>query len=284
MNVYIKKSLGSTQSKSRYAWQKIAIFLVVIITLIVLLNFFQQPIKNTVYVVASPFLKFFWGAGKSVNSFIAPIAGFQKLTRENNAIKQENQYLLSKIHSLEEAIRQDQILKEAALNTAGDNFNMVLVQIIGLDTANDVILLGKGSNDGIQENMPVISEQKVLYGKILKVYKTFSQAMLISNKNSVVDAKIQDVDIARPSILGAIKGGGNLSVYLDLVASDAEIKEGDNIFTSGLEGTFPKGILIGRVTLPDKSDLKPFQTASVAPFFDIKNIENLFIITDYKTE
>ena len=108
--------------------------------------------------------------------------------------------------------------------------------------------------------------------------------MLISNKHSVVDVKIQTSDTVLPIISGAIKGNGNLSTYLDLVASQAKINEHDTLITSGLEGIFPKDLLVGKITSIDKNDLKPFQTASVQPLFDVKNIDTLFVITNYKRE
>ena len=105
--------------------------------------------------------------------------------------------------------------------------------------------------------------------------------MLISNKNSVVDTKIENTDLTKAPIFGIIKGNGNLSIYLDLVSSDAEIHQQDNLITSGQEGIFPKDLLIGKITTSKKNDLKPFQTAEVKPLFDIKNTENLFIVTNY---
>src|SRR5207237_1162769 len=103
-----------------------------------------------------------------------------------------------------------------------------------------------------------------------------------SAKTSVVDVKIQQGDITKNLIHGALKGGGNFSIYLDLVDSDSDIKEGDVLVTSALEGIFPPDLLIGKITSSDKNDIKPFQTAKVQPFFDIKNIDNLFVITNYK--
>ncbi len=274
MNVYIKKQ--------NFKWRKILISVISLIVLIVFLNIFQQPIKNTFYFITSPFSKIFWRVGDGTNNFFGSFLNAKGLTQENNNLKEENQKLLSQIVLLQETIKTDQLVKEVVKNTQKENFKIVLAETIGLD--GDFILLNKGSDDGILENMPVISSQKVLYGKIYKVYKNYSQVMLISNKSSVVDIKIQNLDTTQTPISGAIKGSGNLSLYLDLVSSNDQIKEGDILITSGLEGVFPKDLLIGKIIKTDKNDLKPFQTAQVQSFFEIKNIENLFIITDYKRD
>lgn len=286
MNTFLKKQnlkLPLPQSKRGFgtAWQKVIIGAIGLILFIVVLNIFQSPIKNTFYALSSPLLNVFLGAGDSTKGFFYSFLRMSRLDNENNVLRQQNQQLLFQILSLQETIRANQAIQSAIQNTREDHFDMVLVEVLGFDSAGDFILVNKGYDDGITENMPVVSSTKVLFGKAYKVYKNFSQIMLISNKSSVVDTSIQQSDTTATPILGVIKGSGNLSLYLDLVQSEAKIKEGDTLVTSGLEGVFPKNLLVGKITSKEKDDLKPFQTASVQPFFNIQNSENLFIITNY---
>lgn len=273
MNVYLKKQ--------NFRWQKIAIGIGGVILFIGILNIFQGPIKNTFYIATSPFFKLFWTAGSGTSGLGSSFLNAAALSQENSNLKQENQNLLSKVASLQDSLAQDRAIAQAVQNTQNDNFNLALVEIIGVDALNDMVLINKGLSSGIEDNMPVISSTKVLYGKVYKAYKNFSQVMLISNSTSVVDVKIQQTDAEALSVLGVAKGLGNSSLYLDLVSSEAQISEFDMIITSGQEGVFPKDLLVGKIHGSDKNDLKPFQTASILPFFDINNIENLFVITDY---
>jgi rod shape-determining protein MreC len=286
MNAFLKKQnlkLPLPQSRRGFSitWQKIAGGILVLILCIGLLNIFQAPIKNVFYTLISPVTNLFLKAGDNTHSFFQPLLNAKGLGQENNNLKEENQKLLSQISALQETVKQDQSIKEIIQNTQGDHFTMAVAGVIGLDSENDFILIDKGSQNGISENMPVVSGTKVLFGKVYKVYKNFSQVMLVSNKNSVVDASIQQNDITLPSILGAVKGSGNLLAYLDLVSSQAQLKEGDALVASGLEGVFPKGLLIGKIISSEKNDLKPFQVAKIQLFSDVKNSENLFVITDY---
>jgi rod shape-determining protein MreC len=274
MNVYLKKQ--------NFRWQKIMIGVVMLFFFIGVLNFFQKPIRNSFYVLISPISKTFWRAGDSASGFFTSLLNAKGLTQENSNLQQENQRLSSEVSALQETINEDQAIKEVAQNTQADNVTLAPAQTIGLDTANDVMVINKGSQDGISENMPVISSQKVLYGKVSKVYKNFSNITLISDKNSVVDAKVQSSDTTKPPIFGAIKGNGNFSIYLDLVAQDATINQGDVVVTSALEGIFPKDLLIGKITHINKNDSKPFQTAAIQPFFNVNAADNVFIITNYK--
>ena len=158
--------------------------------------------------------------------------------------------------------------------------------IIGLD-GNDILSINKGSADGIATGMPVISQQNVLFGKVFKVYKNYSQIMLISDKNSVVNVKVQAAPAdgsGEPSneVDGVVKGSGELNSYLDLIPIDNTINQNDILVTSAIEKSFPKDLLVGKIIKTQKDDQKPFQGASIQLFFNINNADNLFVITNYK--
>ncbi len=271
MNLYIKKP--------HFSWRKIIISGLILILVIGFLNIFDSPIKNTFYKLTSPITQTFWKVGDSVSGFFSSFFRVRFLSQENKDLQSENQRLLAEITLLQEIAKENQLIGQALDNTKKDNVDLLLAQTIGLE--GDFVLLNKGSDDGILENMPVISAQKVLFGKVFKVYKNFSKVMLISDKNSVVDAKMQSLDLTKPPVLGIIKGDGNLSVYMDLISSDAQINQEDVIITSGQEGIFPRGLLIGNIAGSEKNDAKPFQTARVLPFFDAINTHDLFVITNY---
>lgn len=273
--------MNFSTKKQNFLWAKVFIGVAILFILIGFLNFFQSQVRNHFYFISSPITKIFWRVGNDTSNFLNSFFNYTDLKQQNNQLKEENQKLLSEVFLLKENLKENQELNEVLQNTEKDDFKMVLAEITGLDIFNNFILIDRGSDDGVSENMPVISNQKVLYGKIFKAYKNFSKVILISSKNSVFDVKIQNNNPTETPIYGAIRGDGNLSVYLDLVSSESEIKEGDILITSALEGTFPENLLVGKIITKNKNDLKPFQTAEVHPFFDIKNTENLFVITNY---
>lgn len=268
--------------------KKNSIFIKVLIAFIFLfifvgaLNLFQNQIKNYFYLISSPIKKVLWRAGDSASVFLASLINAKNIEKENEALKLENQNLLIKIITLREAERQNWAINEMIANDPQKEFKLVLAEVIGLNISQDIISINKGSDDGIFEGMPVISQQKVLFGKALKVYKNFSEVMLISNKNNVLNVKIQNSDLSADPIYGVVRGNGNLDIYLDLVSVDSKINKDDILVTSALEGIFPKGLLVGRIIETEKNDLKPFQTIRIEPFFNVKEADNLFVITDYK--
>lgn len=287
MNIYLKKS--KWQGKGVFS-QKMIIGFLTLSLVIIFLNLFNLQIKDYFYFISYPIAKSFWQAGNNVSSIFEPFLSAGELRDENNYLKQENKKLFSKIFILEESFKENMDFQEVLKNNETNKFQLVLAKTIGLDISRDFILLNKGRNDGISENMPVISKEKVLYGKVFSVYENFSQVMLISNNNSTLNVKINSEEpinneegdiLLKKSLYGVVKGSGALSLYLDLVDLNAEIGENDVLMTSGLEGTFPNNLLVGKIKSLYKNDLKPFQTAEVQSFFDTSNLENLFIITNY---
>lgn len=272
MNVYLKKQ--------NIFWQKVIGRIGLLIFLILFLNIFQSPIRNSFYAITAPFTALGHKAAGASSGAVQSFWQFAQLQQENTHLQEENQHLLAYLAVLQGSIQEYQELQNAIANTKDDSFKLVSARVAGLAPGEDTLIINRGLDDGITKNMPVISSGKVVYGRVVKAYKNFSQVLLISANNTVTDVKIEKKDSA--SIHGAAKGTGNLSLYLDLVNPDAKIQEGDLLLTSGLEGFFPHNLLVGKIVTVTKNDVKPFQTAIVLPFFNVQNVENVFVVTNYK--
>lgn len=307
MNLYYKKN-GSPA-------KNIFVSLAAVTAVIIVLNIFAPAVKNLFYKASSPVSGYFLTSGQNFSSLLRTIFYGGKLKRENDGLKKENEMLMAQVAILKDYEKEREDFKEALRNTSRDNFVIVFSRIVGIDVGGDFLLIDKGSKDGISKNMPVISSEKVLFGRISDVYGDFSKVMLISGENNVVSVKVdymepasesngfvveaeenydlesvpQDIvdgnrgrpDLPRDIVYGAIRGSGNLSLYLDLVPVEAELKEDGILTTSALDGIFPKNLLVGKITSVFRNDLKPFQTAQVQPFFDLSRASNLMVITNY---
>jgi len=261
--------------------QKIFAISIILCLFVFAVYFFNSQIKNFFYISSRPIKNYFLSAGLSASGQISSLFSFSKVYRENEELKKKNYELLAKISSLIENQGEINAVSEIFPVCQEKDFSVVLAKISGYDN-QDIISIDKGTEDGIEEGMPVIDQHNVLFGKIYKAYKNFSQVMLISNKNSVVNAQIQQLNPEDPAIKGSIKGEGGLFAILDLIPIDSTINSGQTLIVSALDQTFPKDILIAEISEVFKNDQKPFQQAKINLFFDLKNTENLFVITNYK--
>jgi len=279
-----KRKIGTSFLQAR---AKILIIILAIILLLVILNLCSKSVKNFFYVISSPFQKFFWRIGNNASDFLYAFLRIKDLKNDNNQLLLENQKLLLEISVLEDLKKENQTLREALDIGLQKDFKMVLAQVISKDISEDSILIDKGSDDGLSKDMPVINQQKIIFGKVAEVYKNFSRVILITEKSSAFDAKIQ-FTLPKPAgeggekeIYGVVKGKGNLDLYFDIVSKNAEIKEGDVLTTSTLGGEFPQNLLVGQIEKIKKEDIKPFQSADIKPFFNLEKTESLFVITNF---
>lgn len=252
------------------------ISVVSLILIIFLLNFYQKEVKNFFYKISEPIQKFLWRAGNRISDFFETITKINKLKKEADELLLKNQELLAENSSLQDLKKENEILREALNIGLEKEFKLSLTQVIGKDISQDFISINKGSEDGIAENMPVVTSQKVLLGRIKEVYKNYSKVMLISNKESFFNGKITGKEI-----LGEVLGKGDFKMLFDLIPPEAEISEGDLVETSALGGIFPKGLLVGKIGKIQKSDVQSSHQAEIFPLFDLEKLEMVFVILKF---
>ena len=108
------------------------------------------------------------------------------------------------------------------------------------------VQIDAGSRDGIQTNQPVLTVEGFLVGRIATVSYLHSQVVLIGDRDCRVSALIEN----STHDVGVLSASGPLDtslVQMSYLSSSANLKSGQNVFTSGLGGIFPKGIPIGKI-------------------------------------
>jgi rod shape-determining protein MreC len=160
-------------------------------------------------------------------------------------------------------------LKQAlALRSAAAN-------VIGADAtglARTLVVEG-GSDQGFAAGMAVLSTDGVV-GKIIAVGPGSSRVLLINDHNSALDAFDQ-----RSRVRGIVAGLVDEGMVMKYVDRSEDIKSGDTIVTSGLDGIFPRGLLVGEVTSVVREGPGLFLTVNVAPAADFRRLEQVLIVT-----
>ena len=160
-------------------------------------------------------------------------------------------------------LRQALALKASAANVIGADAS-------GL--ARTIVIEG-GAGQGFTAGMAVLSTAGVV-GKIIAAGPSSSRVLLIDDHNSALDAFDQRTRV-RGIIAGVVDGGLTMK-YVD--RSD-DIKTGDTIITSGLDGIFPRGLLVGHVTAVRRKGPDLFLNIQVAPAANFHNLEQVLVIT-----
>jgi len=149
----------------------------------------------------------------------------------------------------------------------------ITAEIIGVDPSQwfKTIIIDRGSGDGIQAGMPVISAEGIV-GQVVNTSPNFAKIILATDPNSAVDGLVQ-----KNRVQGIVKGGGT-SFHMDYVLKDKDVATGDKIVTSGVGGVFPTGIPIGTVTKMEKTGRGMFQEIEITPATDFSHLEHVIIV------
>ena len=195
------------------------------------------------------------------------------------ALKKENEQLRTLVAELEEYRQQDQRL--TTLVQLADTYGLetVSAEVVGTTTGwNRTSTINKGSNDGIQVGMGVMSSCG-LYGQVESVTATTATIRLVNDANSSVSAMVQS-SRARGILNGAYDG----TLTLEYVPVDKPIGEGDIVISSGQGGTYPRGLVIGRVRSIETDSSKLYYRISVEPIYGIDSCEEVMVLTGNESE
>jgi rod shape-determining protein MreC len=239
--------------------------------------FFKDKTKNFFYLTISPLQSSVFEFSKKITIFFNSLVENFKLKEENEKLNLEIRKLIAENEKLKELERENEALREALKIGLEKEFEMKLARFTGKDISGDIFKINKGSKDGIEEGMVVITPEKLLVGKISKVYSNFSKVQVFTDKDFAFDVQISEKEIT-----GLLKGEGNFKAKIQLIPREKEIQSGDKVLTSALGGKFPAGIFVGEIEKVEKSDISFYQEAEIKPAFDIEKIDYLFVILNFK--
>lgn len=135
-----------------------------------------------------------------------------------------------------------------------------------------MIAIDRGSADGIKPGFPVVDGNAVV-GQITAVSANGSKVLLLTDTLSAVGGLVQS---SRSP--GIVEGSPSGKLFLRYLVKENPVTLGDRIVASGLDGVFPKGVLIGIVTAVDSSQPGLFQQIEMKPSVDVNRLENVLVL------
>jgi rod shape-determining protein MreC len=183
-----------------------------------------------------------------------------------NAIEQNNKY--KEIELCNFRLRNLLNFKETVSES------LLAAEVVGKDPSSwfKGIIIDRGSADGITKGFPVVVSEGIV-GQIIDVSSHYSKVLLIIDKNSAVDAMVQ-----RTRARGIIKGEVADRCRFKYVLRKNDIKAGDTVISSGLDGVYPKGLRIGQVSEVARVNSGIFQEVSVTPYVEFEKLEEVLIV------
>ena len=134
------------------------------------------------------------------------------------------------------------------------------------------ITIDKGSLQGFRPDLAVVAPAGVV-GRIVVPSARASKVQLLIDRNAAAGALIE-----RSRAQGVVVGGGEERLHLEFVSETSDVVVGDVVVTSGIDGIYPKGFVIGRVEAVEKSS-GAYKQIIVRPAVDFASIEEVLVVT-----
>ena len=204
-----------------------------------------------------------WGGYFSLHGAHAENA---RLQNEVNRLQIENRELESR------ASEADRLSTLLSFRSAHPEVSMLAAQVVeaSADNASHTVFINRGERDHVRNNLAVITPDGIV-GKIVEVFSSTAQVLLLNDKDSGVGALFSDTRTH-----GVVKGNGDPAPRMDYVVNDEKVHAGEQIITSGEDRIFPKGLAIG--TVMDSSPATPFQIIHVRTAARLDRLEEVIVL------
>jgi rod shape-determining protein MreC len=231
------------------------------------------PIKTLFFAVQAPIVNISSDIMDGIERIWSNYVWLMDVRAENERLNNLVRELEMKNRSLEE-IQQENIRLHRLLSMK-DNFEgeTVEARVIARtpEFLSKVLYINRGANDGLRIDSPVLSGDGII-GRTVFVSERQSQVQLITNPDASIGAML-----GKERTPGVLSGTGKSLLDLKYISNTVKIQTGDEVLSSGLDGIFPKGFLVGYIVESHKNK-EGFYTIKVKPAADLYRIEEVSVL------
>ena len=273
------------QKDRSFSWTRTIYLLVVLVLVSLALILLSQgrnlqPVESFANTVFTPIQQAASNVTSTVGGWLDGIGRSTQLEDENKRLRIALDAVTAENVRLQEVAREDEQLRAALkFQAARPEIQAVLANNIGGDPNGlaEVLTIDKGTTSGIKVGMAVVSPGGIMVGQISAVKPDRSTVLLITDMQSIIPVATQRTQT--PGVLeGQWQKGGNL--LMSHIPRDYDVKKDDVLLTSGLGGTFPKGLICGQIFEVRQNDVQMEKEAIAIPMVDLKSLENVLVITN----
>ncbi len=210
-------------------------------------------------------------SGRSFSDKFRFIAFARQDSLENTALKKQIGTILTENAELRRKLAESEslVLQEGSLSPK--TFNLLAARPIGVDR---FLLIDKGSLDGLKKDDVVVFKDNFI-GLIKEVNPKSSAVLLGQDPDSKIAVFSQNQAGRSKGLLQGQFGSDGL---MDKILHSEVIAEGDLVYSDGTEGILPRGLIMGKVTQVLERQNEVFKQAKVAPIFDVRDLDLVFVM------
>lgn len=234
--------------------------------------------RDLVGYVTTPFASFGTWIKNKVTDTVDTFAEFSELQKENEELRKQVAKLETALaDTYTNEIEIERLKNLANVIETSPDLQYVAADVISIsaDGFGSTFSVNKGTLDGIKRNSVVVSCDG-LVGKVTDIGLNWATVTAITDPSMSVGATVK-----RSEATGVTEGDVSLRakglLRLSYLTADASVIRGDIVFTSGLGGVFPAGILIGRITDVESEENGLAQNATIEPAASLEGLRRVYI-------
>jgi rod shape-determining protein MreC len=207
----------------------------------------QRLIRTWVQSIVSPAQNVSSRATGAGTSLVQQIINFRSTANENEQLKQELAQTRLDLQNAQQASAENERLRSLLSLREQNSYESVAASVIARDPSVwfNTITIDRGSSSRIALNMPVVTAGGIV-GRIIAVSPWTAQVMLLTDEKAAAGAIVGQ--LGGTGALGSVRGGGdNGLVEMRYVSGLEKVEVGDHILTTGQDGIYPQGLMVGEV-------------------------------------
>jgi rod shape-determining protein MreC len=183
------------------------------------------------------------------------VAQLQVALQQQRALAQQS-HTLVELLQLREQVQLDTVAAEVIAGSASPDFRTLTID--------------KGTAHGLRPDMAVIAPAGVV-GRIITPSARAAKVQLLIDRNAAAGAVVE-----RSRAQGVVEGTGG-DLRLNYVSGTADVRSGDVVITSGIDGIYPKGFVLGQIESVERS-AGAFGAIVIRPAVDFSSIEAVLVV------
>lgn len=210
----------------------------------------------------------------SVSDFYENYFSLLEVKRENTELQKKLSILTEQNSALQSLKKENEQLALLLEFRKQSSLSGIAANVIGYSgiALSRSIIIDRGWDAEIEIGQAVVSGN-ALIGQVIAVGSGNATVLLIDDAASGVDVFSED-----GRFRGVVKGRGHGSMELAYVSAGTTLTIGEQLFTSGLDGNFPKGLLVAYIKSVEQQEQQMFASAGVEAPLNLNNLEIVYIV------
>ncbi len=198
----------------------------------------------------------------------------RRVRQENDALRLENLQLRASVQALGETRGENERLRQLLGYAEKEAGPEIAARVVGVNPVAKLlsVRISRGETDGVYRGMSVVTPDGIV-GQVVRATGGYADVALVTDPQSRVAVRVQ-----RSRARGTAVGSGDGPLKLENMLRTEDVENGDLIITSGTDGVYPPGLVVGRVTSLEKKEHGMFQGADIVPAVDTTKLEEILVV------